>query len=157
MDELAGLLAMAHIGTQLDEAAMRAIVGELFDGQLWHDGSRFLFELAPGRFQLRRLAEDGQAESILPLMEGETTIGRRRVAQAQEARITLADDDLISSDHVRLLCGDGDQVILRDTSKNGTWVARPGEPEQHIHRARIHDRPWRAAAPGHDADAAGAG
>lgn len=141
MDELAGLVAMAHSGARLDEEIMRVIVGELFGGRLWHDGARFLFELAPGRFQLRRLAEDGRAESVLPLAEGETVIGRRRVAQAHELRITLADDDLVSSDHVRLLCGDDDAVALRDTSKNGTWVALPGELEQRIHKAEITIEP----------------
>jgi hypothetical protein len=140
MDELAGLVAMAHSGTRLDEEVMRVIVGELFGGRLWHDGTRFLFELAPGHFQLRQLAEDGRAESVLPLAEGETVIGRRRVAQAHEPRITLADDDLISSDHVRLICDD-DRVTLRDTSKNGTWVARPGEPEQRIHKAETTIEP----------------
>jgi hypothetical protein len=133
LDELAGLAAMAHTGVQLDELTMRAIVGELFGGRLWHDGERFLFELAPSRFQLRLLAENGQTERIVPLAEGENTIGRRRAAQAHELRVTLGGDDLVSSDHARLVCGEDDHVILRDTSKNGTWVALPGEPEQRVH------------------------
>ena len=133
LDELAGLAAMAHTGTRLDEQAMREITGELFDGRLWHDGARFLFELAPGRFQLRLLAEDGQAESVLPLAEGENVIGRRRATQAHELRVTLGGDDLVSSDHAWIIVGDDDRVILRDTSKNGTLVALPGEPEERVH------------------------
>jgi hypothetical protein len=133
LDELAGLAAMAHTGAQLDEQAMREIAGELFDGQLWHDGARFLFELAPSRFQLRLLAEDGQAERVLPLAEGENVIGRRRATQAHELRVTLSGDDLISSDHAWIIAGDDDRVVLRDTSKNGTLVALPGQPEQRVH------------------------
>jgi len=133
LDELAGLAAMARTGVWLDEEPMHTIAGELFGGQLWHDGQRLLFELAPGRFQLRLLTEDGQAERVLPLAEGENVVGRRRVAQANEPRVRLDGDDLISSDHARIICGDDDQVILRDTSKNGTWVAQPGEPEEGVH------------------------
>ena len=33
----------------------------------------------------------------------------------------------------RLLCGDGDYVTLRDTSKNGTWVTPPGGAEERLH------------------------
>jgi FHA domain len=135
LDELAGLAAMARTGVWLDEESMRVIAGDLFGGRLWHDGQRLLFELAPGRFQLCLLTEDGQAERILPLAEGENVVGRRRVAQAHEPRVRLDGDDLVSSDHARIICGDDDHVILRDTSKNGTWVAQPGEPEERVHSA----------------------
>jgi hypothetical protein len=135
LDELAGLAAMVRTGAQLSEAAMRRIVGDLFDGRVWHDGERLLFELAPGRFQLRLLAGDVRPESVVPLMEGENVAGRRRSAQRYERRITLSGDDLISSDHARLFCGDGDSVILRDTSKNGTWVMLPGGSEERLHDA----------------------
>jgi hypothetical protein len=133
LDELAGLAAMAHTGANLDEQTMQVIAGELFDGQLWHDGERFLFELAPSRFQLCLLAEDGRVERVLALAEGENIVGRRRLARPNELRITLDGDDLISSDHARIVVGDDDCATLRDTSKNGTWVALPGEPEQRVH------------------------
>jgi hypothetical protein len=135
LDELAGLAAMLRTGAQLSEAAMRRIAGDLFDGRLWHDGERLLFELAPGRFQLRVLGDGDRPEVIVPLMEGENIAGRRRSAQRYERRITLNGDDLISSDHARLSCGDGDHVTLRDTSKNGTWVTLPGGAEERLHGA----------------------
>jgi FHA domain len=142
LDELAGLAAMIHTGPRLSEEAMRRIIGDLFDGRPWHDGERLLFELAPGRFQLRMFAEGDRAESVVPLMEGENIAGRRRSVQRHERRITLSGDDLISSDHARLFCGDGDRVTLRDTSKNGTWVTLPGGAEERLHDAE------RAIAPG---------
>jgi hypothetical protein len=133
LDELAGLVAMLRTGAQLPEAAMRRIVVDLFDGRLWLDGERLLFELAPGRFQLRVLGDDNRPESIVPLIEGVNIVGRRRSAQRFERRITLSGDDLISSDHARLLCGDGDYVTLRDISKNGTGVTLPGGAEERLH------------------------
>jgi hypothetical protein len=133
LDELAGLVAMLRTAAQLPEPAMRRIVVDLFDGRLWLDGERLLFELAPGRFQLRVLGDDSRPESVVPLIEGENIAGRRRSAQRYERRITLSGDDLISSDHARLVCGDGDQVTLRDTSKNGTWVTLPGSAEERLH------------------------
>jgi hypothetical protein len=133
LDELAGLVAMIRIGVRLSEEAIRRIMGDLFGGRLWHDGDRLLFELVPGRFQLRLLAENSRPEVIVPLMEGENVAGRRRSAQRHERRITLSGDDLISSDHARLFCGDGDGVVLRDTSKNGTWVTLPGGTEERLH------------------------
>ncbi|HET9221784.1 MAG TPA: FHA domain-containing protein, partial [Roseiflexaceae bacterium] len=133
LDELAGLAAMLRTGALLSEAVMRRIVAELFEGRLWLDGERLLFELAPGRFQLRVFGDDSRPESVATLMEGENIAGRRRSAQRYERRITLSGDDLISSDHARLLCGDGDHVTLRDTSKNGTWVTPPGGAEERLH------------------------
>jgi hypothetical protein len=135
LDELAGLAAMIRAGVRLSEASMRWIVADLFEGQLWHDGERLLFELAPGRFQLRVLGDDDRAEAVVPLMEGDNIAGRRRSAQRYERRITLTGDDLISSDHARLSCADSDLVILSDTSKNGTWVTPPGGAEEWLHSA----------------------
>jgi hypothetical protein len=135
LDELAGLAAMLRTGAQLSEAAMRWIAGDLFEGRLWHDGERLLFELAPGRFQLRVLGDGDRPAAAVPLMEGENIAGRRRSAQRYERRITLSGDDLISSDHARIFCGDGDDVILRDMSKNGTWVTLPGGAEERLHSA----------------------
>jgi len=135
LDELAGLAAMIRAGMQLSEGAMRWIVAELFEGQQWHDGERFLFELAPGRFQLRVLGDGDRPEVVVPLMEGDNIAGRRRSAQRYERRIILTGDDLISSDHARLSCADGDLVILSDTSKNGTWVTPPGGTEEWLHSA----------------------
>lgn len=133
LDELAGLAAMLRTGVHLTETAMRRIVGDLFEGRLWLDGEHLLFELAPGRFQLRVLGDDNRPESIVPLIEGENIAGRRRSAQRYERRITLSGDDLISSDHARLLCGEGDHITLRDSSKNGTWVMLPGGGEERLH------------------------
>jgi FHA domain len=141
LDELAGLAAMIRTGPQIDEAGMRLIVTDIFGGQLWHDGAQFLFELAPCRFQLRLLDTSARQESILPLAEGENIVGRR-TAHANEHRLTLSGDDLISSDHARLICEEADHVILRDTSKNGTWIALPGHPEEHVQGAE------RAIVPG---------
>jgi FHA domain-containing protein len=135
LDELPGLAAMIRIGTQLAEETIRQIVSEVFGGRLWHDGERLLFELAPGRFQLRLLAEGDRAEEVLPLIVGENVIGRRRQASGHEHRLTLTGDDLISSDHALLICQDNDRVTLRDTSKNGTWIASAGGPEEHLHGA----------------------
>jgi FHA domain len=135
LDELAGLAAMLRTDVCLSEAAMRWIVGDLFDGRRWLDGERLLFELAPGRFQLRIVGDDSRPETVVPLMEGENIAGRRRSAQRYERRITLSGDDLISTDHARLLCDDGDRVTLRDTSKNGTWVTPPGGVDEWLHGA----------------------
>jgi len=141
LDELAGLAAMIRTGPQLDEAGMQLIVADIFGGQLWHDGTQFLFELAPCRFQLRLLDAGARQAPILPLAEGENVVGRR-TARHNEQRLTLSGDDLISSDHARLICEEADHVILRDTSKNGTWVALPGQPEEHVQGAE------RAIVPG---------
>lgn len=138
LDELSGLAAMVRTGALLTEEQMRAIAADLFAGRLWHDGERFLFELAPARFQLRLLAEGGDTRAILPLVEGENSVGRRRDALRDEHRLTLAGDDLVSIDHAQLICGESDHVLLRDTSKNGTWVTPPDAPEERVHEgARV--------------------
>lgn len=135
LDELAGLLTMSRHPTRLNEADITNLITNGFGGQLWHDGARFLFELAPSRYRLRKLSETGPTQTIYILNEGETIIGRRRTSQAYELRVTLADDDLISSDHARLLYGDSPNILLRDTSKNGTWITLPGQNERRLSRA----------------------
>jgi len=135
LDELPALAAMVHTGPHLSEQAMRAIATEVFPGRLWHDGASFLFDLAPARFQLRRLADD-RPEVLLPLQEGETIVGRRRKAQQSEYRLTLEDDDLISSNHAQISYGDDEWVTLRDTSKNGTWITPPGGTEERVRGER---------------------
>lgn len=140
LDELPGLVPMLRSGAQLAEPAMRAITGDLLGGRLWHDGARFLFDLAAPRFQLRVLPNGTRAERTLPLNEGDTIIGRRRAPLQNEHRMTIAGDELISADHVVLICGEGDQIVVRDISKNGTWVSGPAGEE------RI--RSERALAPG---------
>jgi hypothetical protein len=132
LDELPGLAAMSRTNLQLAEEQMQAIVGDIFAGRRWHDGARFLFELAPPRLRLRLLDAAPGREMVLPLLEGETVIGRRRMPLGRERRLTLSGDDLISSDHARIFCDDEDRVVLRDTSKNGTWIAMPGAPEEHV-------------------------
>ena len=136
LDELAGLAAMLHTGAQLSDAAMRAIVSGVFGGRLWHDGQRFLFDLAPQRFQLRLLPDGARAEKVLPLLEGENIVGRRRAPQQHEHRLTLSGDELISADHALIVCGDDDRITLRDTSKNGTWVTPPGATEERVRQER---------------------
>ena len=136
LDELAGLAGMVRTGVELSPEAMRAIAAELFGGRLWHDGTRFTFELAPARFQLRVLAEGGRAERVLPLLEGESVIGRRRAPQQHEQRLSLGGDELISGDHALIAYGDDDSVTLRDSSKNGTWVTPPGGAEERVRGER---------------------
>ncbi|HWQ11613.1 MAG TPA: FHA domain-containing protein [Roseiflexaceae bacterium] len=141
LDELAATAAMVQSGVNLSEDAMRAVACELFGGRLWIDGGRVLFELAPARFQLRLLSGERAGEAI-PLAEGETVLGRRRTPRRFERRIALAGDDLISSDHAALRYGDEDHVLLRDSSKNGTWVLAPDGQERHLRGAEC------ALAPG---------
>jgi hypothetical protein len=136
LDELAGLAAMARLGVQLPTAAIQAIVAEIFEGRLWHDGARFLFDLAPPRFQLRVLAEGTRPEKLLPLIEGENVLGRRRSSQQHEHRLSLSGDELISADHALIVCGDDDWVALRDTSKNGTWITPPDGTEERVRGER---------------------
>jgi hypothetical protein len=136
LDELAGLAAAVRLGAPLPDATLHAIVADVFGGRLWHDGQRFLFDLAPQRFQLRVLAEGARAERVLPLIEGENVIGRRRAPQQFEHRLTLAGDELISADHALIICGDDARVTLRDTSKNGTWVTPPGAKEERVRQER---------------------
>jgi hypothetical protein len=129
LDELAGLAAMLRSDVQLSETAMRAICVEVFGGRLWHNGEKLLFELAPGRFQLRLLGEHEPVDAVFPLIEGENVVGRRKSARRHEHRVALSGDDLMSSDHVRLVCGD-EQVVLRDLSKNGTYLIHPDGAEE---------------------------
>lgn len=136
LDELIGLAGAVRLGAQLSEEAMRAIAADLFGGRLWHDGQRFLFDLAPQRFQLRVLSDGSRPERVLPLLEGENVIGRRRAPQQFEHRLTLAGDELISADHALLTCAEDDRITLRDTSKNGTWVTAPGGKEERVRQER---------------------
>jgi hypothetical protein len=132
LDELAGLAAMLRAGARLPEDLMHWIAGDLFGGRLWHDGETLLFELAQSRFQLRHLDDGAPIQRVLPLIEGENVVGRRKTPRRYEHRVTISGDDLISSDHVRLICADGSQVRLRDTSKNGTYLLRPDGSEERL-------------------------
>jgi hypothetical protein len=136
LDELPALTGMLRLGVQLPEAAVRAIAAEIFAGRLWHDGARFLFDLAAPRFQMRVLGNDARPEKLLTLIEGENVLGRRRSAQQYEHRLTLSGDELISADHALLICGDDDWVTLRDTSKNGTWITPPDGTEERVRGER---------------------
>jgi hypothetical protein len=134
LDELAGVAAMVSSGVELTEEQMRAVAEHVFGGRLWVDGGRMLFDLAPARFALRLLDGERAGEAV-PLPEGETVVGRRRTARRYERRVAIGGDDLISSDHALLLCGDDEAVRLRDTSKNGTWIVRSDGQEQHLRGA----------------------
>jgi hypothetical protein len=136
LDELPALASMLRLGVQLPELAMQAIVSEIFAGRLWHDGTRFLFDLAAPRFQLRLLGDGTRPEKLLPLLEGENVLGRRRSSQHYEHRLTLPGDELISADHALLICGDDDWASMRDTSKNGTWITPPGGIEERVRGER---------------------
>ena len=136
LDELPALAGMLRLGVQLPEPAIQAIASELFSARLWHDGARFLFDLATPRFQLRLLGDGARPEKLLPLIEGENLLGRRRSAQHYEYRLTLAGDELISADHALIICGDDDWAALRDTSKNGTWITPPGGTEERVRGER---------------------
>lgn len=134
IDELAGLMTMASAGVRLDEQHWQQLV-DLLGGRLWHDGTRLLYELAPPRYCLRILVDGTPRRMVLPLLEGENIIGRRRTARPQDYRLTIAGDDLVSSDHALVLVGDDGQIILRDISKNGTWVAQSDGAERFLHAA----------------------
>lgn len=134
LDELAGLTAMTSIVSRISEQALHSLVAEYLDGQLWHDGTRLLFELAPPPYRLRLIGDEPSQRPILPLIEGENVIGRRRTARPHEHRLTIAGDDRISSDHAEIICMD-DRIILRDTSKNGTWFTLPNSPEAFLGNA----------------------
>jgi hypothetical protein len=136
LDELPALAGILRLGVQLPEPAIQAIVSELFGGRLWHDGARFLFEQAAPRFQLRLLGDGARPEKLLPLIEGENLLGRRRSSQHYEHRLTLAGDELISADHALIVCGGDDWAALRDTSKNGTWITPPGGAEERVRGER---------------------
>jgi hypothetical protein len=132
MDELTGLASMAGSSLNVSESALHNLMA-LLGGRLWHDGNRLLFELAPPRYELALVRGEGTARTSMPLLEGENVIGRRRTARPHEYRITLASDDLISSDHALIVCHDDGRVMIRDVSKNGTWIIPPDGPEQHLH------------------------
>jgi len=136
LDELPALAGMVRIGAQLPKLALPAIATEIFAGRLWHDGARFLFDLAAPRFQMRVLGDDARPEKLLTLIEGENVLGRRRSSQQHEHRLALSGDELISGDHALIVCGDDDWVTLRDTSKNGTWITPPGGHEERVRGER---------------------
>jgi FHA domain. len=81
----------------------------------------------------------GRAPVTALLYEGETVVGRRQSAQGTERRITLYNDELVSSDHLHIVCRDDPTgVIIRDTSKNGVWITLPDRSIEHIrHTERI--------------------
>jgi hypothetical protein len=136
LDELPALAGMLRLGALLPEPAIRSIASELFGGRLWHDGVRFLFDLAAPRFQLRLLGDGARPEKLLPLIEGENLLGRRRSVQHYEHRLTLSGDELISADHALITCGDDDWAALRDISKNGTWITPPDGIEERVRGER---------------------
>ena len=115
--ELAPLASMLQADAQLDLAAMQQIAAQL-DARLWHDGERLLFEISLTPFALRVLSRDSPPQ---PLLEGANIIGRRAAPLQQEYRLTITGDDTISADHAVLVC-DGERVVVRDTSTNGTLV-----------------------------------
>jgi FHA domain len=132
LDELPGLVTMASSGVRVAEVGMAAFVEQL-GGRLWHDGTRLLFELAAPRYRLRLLGDERATRTMLPLIEGENLLGRRRTARPHEHRLTIAGDDLVSSDHAIIICHDDGRVTLRDISKNGTWMTLPDGPETFVH------------------------
>jgi hypothetical protein len=141
LNELASLMAMSNNGLKLEETQIRYIITEILGGSHWHDGTRFLFELAAPRYQLRRLGAIGEAEQIHQLIEGETIVGRRRTAKAYEARISIEGDDLISTDHIRIYCDTSNTIRLTDISKNGTWIIHPDHTEQRLHQQQATINP----------------
>ncbi len=134
-EELPGVAALAHSGVVLSTESIHTILADLFDCRLWYDDGRLLFELVPPRFQLC-ITAPGRAPVMAPLYEGETVVGRRQSAQGTERRITLSNDELVSSDHLHIVChADPASVIIRDTSKNGVWITPPDGPIEHIRHA----------------------
>jgi hypothetical protein len=134
-EELPGVAALAHSGLVMSTEIIHTILADLFGCRLWYDDGRLLFELAPPRFQLR-ITAPGRAPVTAPLYEGETVVGRRQSAQGIERRITLSNDELVSSDHLHIVChADPASVMIRDTSKNGVWVTPPDGPIEHIRHA----------------------
>ncbi|MCS6939576.1 MAG: FHA domain-containing protein [Roseiflexaceae bacterium] len=131
-DELPGVAAMSHSGVTLSGEAIHTIATHLFGGRLWYDDNRFLFELAPPRFQLFIQAPESAPLSV-PLYEGETIVGRRKSPRGNERRIPILNDELVSSDHLSIVSDDEPGgVVIRDTSKNGTWVTPPDGPTEHL-------------------------
>lgn len=135
LDELPALAAMVRDGPRLEADTMHTIAAEVFGGRLWHDGDRFLFEVAASPFRLCVVREAGRGERRLALLGGENVIGRRRAPLHGEHRLVLAGDDLISNDHAVVTVADDGSLLLHDDSTNGTWVANPGAAEVHIHHA----------------------
>ncbi|MGQ9549737.1 MAG: FHA domain-containing protein [Roseiflexus sp.] len=134
-EELPGVAALAHSGVVLSVESIHTIITDLFGCRLWYDNEHFLFELAPPQFQLY-ITAPGRAPMRVPLYEGETIVGRRQSAQGTERRITLSDDELVSSDHLHILCTDDPAgVTMRDTSKNGVWITLPDGYIEHIRHA----------------------
>ncbi|GIW01406.1 FHA domain-containing protein [Roseiflexus sp.] len=130
-DELPGVAAMSHSGVMLSDEVIHTIAVSLFGCRLWYD-NHFLFELAPPRFQLS-IHSSGSAPVLVPLYEGETIVGRRRSSEGTERRIPILNDDLVSSDHLHIICDDAlNRVVIRDTSKNGTWLTPPDGPMEHV-------------------------
>ncbi|GAB4115281.1 MAG: hypothetical protein Fur005_38540 [Roseiflexaceae bacterium] len=134
LDELTGLMVMSSIGAYIPEQNLYDLI-DLVGSQIWHDGNRLLFELAPPPFRLRLLGEGTHPRPVLPLIEGENIIGRRRIAKPHEHRLTISGDDLISSDHAMLIALPDQRLIIRDVSKNGTWLTPPGGEESFLHNA----------------------
>lgn len=132
-NELPGVAAMSHSDVTLSDEVIDAIATTLFGGRLWYD-DRFLFELAPPRFHLA-IHQSGSSPASVPLYEGETIVGRRKSPKANERRIPVLNDDLVSSDHLYITCGDDETVVIRDASRNGTWVMRPDGSAEHLRHA----------------------
>ncbi len=132
-NELPGVAAMSHSGVTLSDEVIDIIAATLFGGRLWYD-DRFLFELAPPRFQFA-IHPPGSSPVSVPLYEGETIVGRRKSPKAHERRIPVLNDDLVSSDHLYIICGDDETVAIRDASRNGTWVMRPDGSAEHLRHA----------------------
>lgn len=132
IDELAPLAAMLQAGAQLDEAAMQQLVAQL-GARHWHNGERLLFEIGLAPY---RLAVIGRDSPPLTLLEGATVIGRRTAPLHYEYRLTITGDDSISADHAVLVC-DGERVVLRDTSTNGTLITTADSAAQMVHLSEI--------------------
>jgi hypothetical protein len=132
-DELPGVAVMSHSGVTLPDEVIHTIAATLFGCRLWYD-DRFLFELTPPRFRLS-IHPPGGAPVSIPLYEGETIVGRRRSPKGNERRIPVLNDDLVSSDHLYIICSDDETVAIRDASKNGTWVTRPDGLAEHLRHA----------------------
>ncbi len=127
LEELPGLAAMTRGKLRRPVELLHEIAGELFGGQLWCDGGQLRFALGPARHMAAISGPGG--ELLVALDEGETLIGRRKSARRHEHRVVVAGDDLISSDHARLICTGEDAIAVQDISRNGTWVALPDGQE----------------------------
>ncbi len=131
-DELPGMLSMLDSrSTPRASAEVHRAFSAGLGAWLWHDGSTLLFELTPPSAQLEILDGLGVIRHSIPLYEGETFVGRRLHAQRYERRAILQGDDLISSDHFAVMCV-GDRLLLRDMSKNGTWILEPNGAQRRV-------------------------